>query len=276
MFSAIGRFFRTLSYWFSGRIDSSRKELSQDPHVIQATYDNVIREKKQRIHQYKDAVAAMIAQEEKKLSKLRELTNETERLEKLKAGAAAKAKSVVEQLKSEGKSMEEIKAHEDYKKCLAAFNDFTSTLNEKSDHIAELEADSKELNENIASHKVQLQNLQREIAKLKEEASATVADVITSKEEQEINDMLSGISEETHAKELEEMREIREQQKAKARISREMAGTDVKRLEDEFLDYANSSVSTNEFDQLIGLAEEAETQAATETETAAKTKLPEA
>src|SRR5690606_24713050 len=113
----------------------------------------------------------------------------------------------------------------DYMKCLAAFNDFSTSLKEKEAHIAELEEDIKELNESIAGHKVQLQNLLREIDKLKEEASATVADMITAREEEEINNILAGISEETHARELQEMREMRQQQKARAKVAREMAGT---------------------------------------------------
>lgn len=274
MFRAIGRYIKAFFYMITGRIDRARKTLSANPYVVQATYDSVVEEKKKRIHQYKDAVAAMIAQEEKKLNKIKQLGEEVNRLEQLKEGAAAKAKSVVDQLKGQGASMEEIKQNDDYQKCLAAFNDFTSTLAEKQEHIAELENDAKELNANIGNHKVQLQQLQREIDKLKEEASATVADMITAKEEAEIADMISGISEDRYARELEDMRELRREQKAKARVAREMAGTDTKVLENEFMEYARTGVSTDEFDQLIGLAGEADTAAAAPQEQV-KSQLPE-
>ncbi len=274
MFRAIGRYIKAFFYLITGRVDKSRKELSKNPYVIQATYDNIVEEKKKRIHEYKDAVAAMIAQEEKKMSTIKNLTEETNRLEKLKEGAAAKAKSVVAQLKASGAGMDEIKENEDYKKCLAAFNDFSTTLEEKHRRIEDLEADVKELGNNIGSHKVQLQTLQREIEKLKEEASATVADMITAKEEAEIADMITGISDDKYAKELQDMRDLRQEQKAKARVAREMAGTDAKRLEEEFLDYARSGVSTDEFDQLIGLAGEADTTAS-QPEEQVKSQLPE-
>lgn len=259
MFSALGRYVRAFGYLITGRIDSARKALSANPYVIQATYEKIIEDKTARIHQYKDAVAQMIAQEEKKVATIKTLTGEVNKLEQLKEGAAAKAKSVVDRLKGQGKSMEEIKKNEDYMKCLAAFNDFTSTLAEKNARIAELEADCKTLTGNLANHKVQLQQLLREVDKIREEAAATVADVITSKEEAKIADMVSQISNDTSSKELQEMRDLRQQEKAKARVSRELAGTDTRAQEADFMEYAKTTTGTTEFDKLIGLADEADT-----------------
>ncbi len=274
MFGAIGRYMRAFWYLITGRIDSARKELNKSPYVIQATFDNVIREKSARIKQYKDAVAAMIAQEEKKLATIKKLTDDVNRLESLKEGAAAKARSVVSELRAKGISMDEIKKNEDYAKCLAAFNDFSTTIEEKTAHISELEEDVKVLSENVGGHKVQLQQLMREIDQLKEEAAATVADVITATEEEKISNMIAGISEDRTSRELQELRELREQTKAKARISREMAGTDTKRQEAEFLEYARTHSATEEFDQLIGLAAESDAPAE-ETRESASPRLPE-
>lgn len=277
MFSAIGRYIRALGYLLTGRVDSARKELSKNPYVIQATFDKIVEEKTQRIQHYKDAVAAMIAQQEKKLANIKTLSDEVAHLERLKEGAAAKAKIVVDRLKGAGASQDQIKTNEEYVKCLAAFNDFTSTLAEKNARIAELESDVKQLGENIGGHKVQLQSLLREIEKLKEEAAATVADMITAKEEEDIASMLAGISDAGHAKELQDMRDLRQQQKAQARVAREMAGTDTKRQEAEFLEYARTGVATDEFDKLIGLASEADRAAQADGRAGeqVKSKLPE-
>ena len=276
MFGAIGRFFRAIGYLFTGKVDASRKELSRNPYVIQATYDKVVQEKAQRINQYKDAVARMITQEETKLAQIKRLTEETGQLDRLKEGAAAKAKTVVDRLKADGKSMEQIKSNDEYMKCLAAFNDFTSTLGEKQDRIAELEKDVGEITTSVNNHKVQLQQLLRDLDKIKQEASATVADVITAKEEEQINGMIAGISQDRTSKELQDMRELRAESKAKARVSRELAGTDTQQMESEFLDYARKSVATDEFDQLIGLADAADTGDKRQAEPATpEAKLPE-
>jgi len=269
-----------LGYLVTGRIDRARQELSKNPYVVQATYDRIIREKRDRIQQYKEAVFRMIAQQEKKTAKIKQLSEETNRLEQLKEGAAAKARKVVEQLKAQGLSLDQIKQHEDYLKCMTAYNDFTSTGSEKSAHITELEGDVNELTQTIGGHKVQMQQLLRDLDKLKEEASAAVADMITAKEEEEIADMISGISQDRTSQELTELRDLRQQQKAEARISREMAGTDTMQQEAEFLEYARTHVATDEFDKLIGLAGETDSKEAAETPNEMldkpKTQLPEA
>ncbi|MGE0608389.1 MAG: hypothetical protein AB7O62_14935 [Pirellulales bacterium] len=278
MFSAIGRYFRAFGYLITGRIDSARKTLSANPHVIAATFDRIVQEKTTQIGQYKDAVAQMIAQQEKKVATLKKLTEEANRLEQLKQGAAAKAKSVVDKLKGQGVDMETIKQNEDYKNCLAAYNDFSSTLREKTDRISELESDIKQLGENISGHKVQLTGLLRDLDKLREESAATVADMLTAKEEENIADMVAGISNERFSKELQDMRDLRAQSKAKARISREIAGTDTKKQEADFMEYAKAGVNTDEFDKLIGLASEADKAAQAEespSQQQEKSRLPE-
>ena len=125
----------------------------------------------------------------------------------------------------------------------------------------------------MAGHKTQLESLLRDLEKIKQEKHSTVAELMTAKEEKEIADMISGISKDRTSEELQELRDIRDQAKATARISREMAGTDVARSEAEFLEYATRSEADNEFDKLIGLAQETEEAATPESED--KTRIPE-
>ena len=256
MFRAIGRYFRAFIYLITGRIDSARQALSMNPNVMKATYDNVIQEKGNRIRQYKDAVGGMIAQEEKKKIKLKQLTEETTKLERLKSGALAKAKKTAEKHKGDAAA---IKADPDYQKCLAAYNDFKGTLDEKNGHIAEIEGDLETLVKTVQDHKVQIQGLLRDLDKIKEEKHDAVADVISAREEQAIADMVSGISEDRTSQELNEMRDLRNKAKGQARMSRELSGLDSKRDESEFLEYATADAGADEFDALLGLTDEAET-----------------
>lgn len=275
MLRSIGKYFRALGYMVTGRVDRARQEISKNPYVVQATYDRVIEEKKRRIQQYKDAVAKMMAQEERKTSRVKELTDEVNKLEQLKEGAAAKARILVDKLKAGGASTEAIKQDSDYLKCMTAFNDFTSSAASKTQMIEELESDVKEIGESIGGHKVQLQALLREIEGLKGEASEAVADMITAKEEEEIADMISGISEDRASQELAEMRELRQQQKAEAKIAKEMAGTSTLNQEAEFLEYAQAARSNSEFDRLIGLAEDTDRGEAAPESPGSEPRLPE-
>ncbi|MFA6011403.1 MAG: hypothetical protein WC799_15560 [Desulfobacteraceae bacterium] len=254
MISALFRWAKAVGYLLTGQLDSARRTLDTNPHVMRAKYDEVIRDKTDRIHQYKQAVAGLIAQQENKIAKVKTLTAETNKLEDLKSGALAKAKQRVAQLQAQGKTEQDIKTDEDYMKCLAAYNDFSSTLMEKQAHIVELETDVKTYSDKIKDHKIQLQHLVREIDTLKAEASDAVAEIITAKQEKEIADAFSGIAEDGTEKELQRMRELRQEVKAEARISREMAGTDTRAQEAEFMEYARSTVANDEFDSLVGLA----------------------
>ena len=255
MLGALGRWLRAVGYLFTGRIDDARRALDTDPHVVRAKYDEIVREKTSRIQQYKRAVASLIAQQENKVQKVKNLTADVERLERLKAGALAKAKQQVEKLRGEDKTKEDIQDDADYKKCLSAYNDFSSTLTEKQDRIAELEGDITQYGQRIDEHKIQLQELARDIEKIRAETADAVADFITAKEEKELADAFSGIAEDGTAEELQRMRQLRQEVKAEARISKELAGTDTKVQEAEFLEYARTSTSNAEFDALIGLAD---------------------
>ena len=273
MFGAIGRWFKAVWYKLTGAMDQARRGLDTDPHVMRAKFDEIIKDKVNQIHTYKQAVATLIAQQEKKMAKVKSLTNEVQKLENLKAGALAMAKQAVAKLQGEGKTNEVVHADPNYKKCLTAYNDFAATLTEKQDHIKDLEGDIGEYDGSIANHKINLQQLQRDIEKLKSEAADAVADVITSKEETELADMINGISKDGMAKELQNLRDLRHEMRAEARISREMAGTDTKVQEAEFLEYARSNTATDEFDALLGMAEGTESAetAASEPEQLEKT-----
>ena len=253
--AAVWRWCKAALYLITGQIDKSRRVLDKNPSVMQAKFDDIIKGKVDQIHTYKQAVAKLIAQQEKKMAKLKALTEETKKLETLKAGALAMAKQTVSKLQQEGQTKEQIHSSEQYRKCLTAYNDFAATVTEKQDHIKDLEGDISEYDESLANHKVNLQQLTRDIDKLKSEAADAVADVITAKEETDLADMLNGISKDGMAKELQDMRDLRSEMRAEARVSREMAGTDGKAQEAEFLEYARTNTATDEFDSLLGLAE---------------------
>ncbi len=269
MFKSIGRYFRAVGYMFTGRFDAARRTLSTNPDVVRATYDHIIDEKKKRFGQYKDAVGAMMSKQEKKKAELKRQSDDVAKLRKLKEGAAVMARKVVERHSGD---VSAVKADPEYAKCQAAFQDFSSTLQEKEGRCVELENDVNELGSTISAHKTQLQTLLREVDEIKQEKHETVADLITAKEEREISDMISGISKDRTSEELQEMRDIRQEAKAVANVSREMAGLDAKRSEEEFLQYATQETSDNEFDRLIGLTRQTETD---QQEPPDKTRLPE-
>ena len=115
----------------------------------------------------------------------------------------------------------------------------------------------------------------RDLKKIQEEQSEAVADLISSRETEEIADMLSGISKDGTNQELVRMREVRQKAKSRAEISQELAGTDANSQENEFLEAARSSETSDEFDALIFGAEQSDSVETTTTKnTDADSELP--
>jgi chromosome segregation ATPase len=251
MFSAVTKYFRAIWYLMTFRVDKASETLRMNPGVISANYDRILKEKKTRLNQYKDAIAAMVAQEESKKQKLRSLNTEIERLQNLKAGAAARAKQLAAK---HGGDPVATKNDPEFARCQTAFQDFSSTLDEKQERAAELEGDLDVLVKNVSGHQTQIQSLMRDLEKLKEEKHEAVAQVLSAREEEQIADMMTGLSNDRTSEELRELRELRQKAGAKARVSRELAGLDTKRAEADFMEYAKNSVADNEFDALIGLS----------------------
>ncbi|PQO41887.1 PspA/IM30 family protein [Blastopirellula marina] len=250
MFKAVGKYVRAVWYLMTFRIDKASESLRMNPGVVSANYDRIIEEKRGRINQYKDAIAAMIAQEQQKKDKLKEVTAEIEKLEKLKAGAAAKARQVAAKYSGDPTAT---RNDPEYQKCQTAFSDFSSTLAEKQARATELEADLEGLVENINRHKLQIQTQMRELEKLGEEKHDAVATILSAHEEKQIADLMTGLSQDQTSEELRELRELRQKAAAGARVSRELAGLDTKQAEAEFLEFATNSQANDEFDSLIGL-----------------------
>jgi phage shock protein A len=239
--------------------------MMENPEAVRGAYEDIISDKKGNIQRYKQAIGQLIALVEQKKTAVKNLTGEVDRLEELKTGAIAKAQQTAAALQGEGLTEEEIKQHADYTRCVTAYQDFNSNLQEKTGRITELENEIEGAQADIESHKLQITTLHRDLDKIKSEQSEAVADLITAREQEEIADMLSGISMDGTSAELGRMREIREKAKARSTVAQELAGTDSKGEEEEFLTAARSSSTNDEFDSLIFGAQE--TDAKTETET---------
>ena len=98
---------------------------------------------------------------------------------------------------------------------------------------------------------MQLQQLLRDVEKVRAESADAVADVITSKQEKDIADLLAGIAKDSSSEELQKMRQLRQELKAEARISKELAGTDSKAQEAEFpIRYSNRFVRIHRYRSL--------------------------
>lgn len=259
MANGITRFFKAVWYTLTGRAHEQADKLMENPEAVRGAYEDIIRDKQGNIQRYKAAIGQLIALVEQKKSSVKTLTDDINRLEELKAGAIAKAKSTAAELQNSGMAPEEVKQHSEYVRCVTAYNDFHSTLEEKNARVTELEADIERAQQDIEAHKLQITTLHRDLDKIKTESSEAVADLITAREQEDIADMLSGISMDGTSAELARMREIREKAKGRSTVAQELAGTDSRTEEEEFLTAARTTAASDEFDSLIFGAQQTDT-----------------
>jgi chromosome segregation ATPase len=242
---------RSFFYLITGRMDKMREGVESNPTVVKAKYEAIVKDKITRAKSFMEAVAGLMATEETKKSKITSLTKEVENLTKLQNGALSKAKSRADKLIAEGKTMEDVKKDAEYIKHSSAYKDFSSTLKEKESRIDEIEEELSTLSGTVTNYKVQLESINREIDKLREESSEAVADIAAAKEQENISNALSNIAGDSTAEDLNSLRNQRQQIKNRAKISSDLAGTTVKAQEADYMEASALSDANDELDSLI-------------------------
>lgn len=251
------RWLRAWMYKLTGFFGDAADDMQVDKHVMAATYDRSISASQDRFQTVKNAVAELMGIEEGKTTTINELTKRVEHLESVKAGAQGMLQRLIERLRSENPdvSADEIKHHPEYIEHSTAYNDADSTQQEIEERITGLELEVDERKAQIAQYTAELQQMQREFSRLKEEKHEAIADVQIAKQAEAVDNVLAGISRDTTDKDLEAAREARKRAKNKAKISSKMAGTDAKSQESQYLEFAQKTKTNSKLDSLLDFGE---------------------
>ncbi len=245
------RYFRALWLLVTGRFSAAAEALQSNKHVMAATYDRSLAHGADRFHTVRDAVAKLMSIEQTRISEIKTLGEKAETLEKVMNGAKVAMQRRINELKSQGKSKDEIQNDGDFLRHTAAYKDAVSSLSLTEEQIGTKEADLEERRDMIDKYKIELQSMQRNQQALKEEKQEALADVAIAKEQQAINDVLNGIASSSADKDLEAARDARKTAKAKAKISSELSGNEARHAENEYLDLAFGSEADKELDALL-------------------------
>lgn len=253
MFRAIFRYISAFCYLITGNVDEARRRLMKNDKAVAAQYDKIIQDKKEKFLTFANAVGRRQAEEDKRREQLKKLTVEVNDLRVKQTNAGKLAKKLVE---SYGDNQDGVKNNPEYITYQEKYKQFTAELKNKEQEAAELEAALKTIVAEIAKQKTQLSAKKKELAELQNEKSATIADILSAKEEKEIADLLAGVSEDESNRELEELREMRREAKATATVAREVSGAITSDDDAEFMAAARDSEAEDEFAKLVGLKKE--------------------
>ncbi len=185
------RFFKAIWYTLTGRAHEQADRLMENPEAIRGAYEDIIRDKQGNIQRYKLAIGQLLPIVEQKKNSLKSLTDDIDKLEQMKKTASAESKNISLKLKESGLSDKEIEQHPNYTQCINACNDYDTSVKEKKVRIAELEDDIKHAQADIEKHKDQIVQLHRDIDKIKTEQSEVIEALITVREKEKINEILS-------------------------------------------------------------------------------------
>lgn len=251
-----------IQLWWSSIFTGNRKKLLEDPEVAGEILRRAIDAQIADFSKHKDAVAelmAIVIGDKKTLERLgsdmRELVEESE-------GAIAAAKERARVLQKAGKTTEEIEADSQYMEALAAYEDNSSTMEEKQKRIDELKARIMANEGKVTDHKIMLQKAQREIQNLKVKAAETKAAMYANQALITVNDRLAQMSERGTDKDAQEVFETADRLAAKAEITGELAGNDSTVARERFKAAGQRSRAKAKFADLVGIAGEKDKAAA--------------
>lgn len=259
-FSGIFRIIRGYFNLFGYRANKAADVLSTNPAVAAGKFDRIVQEKRSRINALHDTVATMMAEQEKKKEALKRVTDEIVKYEKLKAGAAASGQKVTAKYNNDA---EKTQADPDFVRHQAAFKDFSSTLEEKKTRAHELDSDIAGMQKSINAYSTQMTFQLRDVEKIAQEKNETIADLISSKEQRQVADVMSNLAQDTTSVDLERMRELRVKARASAKVSQNLAGMDTRSAEAEYEAAASSSIANDEFSKMMNFASAKEPETST-------------
>ncbi len=186
------------------------ESLMDYPEAVRGAYEDIIRDKQGNIQRYKEAMGQLLVLVHQKKGSLKGLTEDIDKLEEMKKGAIDRSEKVATELRETGIADKDIEQHPKYKRCITSYNDFQSTIEEKNEHIDKLQQEIDHVHNDLEEHKNSIAILHRDLEMVKTEQSEAVADFISAREQEEMNNILSGINIEDVSVELERIREIRE------------------------------------------------------------------
>lgn len=250
------KYLKALWFMVTGRFKAAAEALQENKHVMAASYDNAIAKTGDRFTTVKNAVAELIRVENDRKAEIKNIGTSVTQLNGVKQGAQIAMQKRLDLLKGQGKTKEQILNDPEFIRHKAAFDDASSTLQEKLDRMAEKEADLATRQKQIAQYKAELQRMQRANEALREEKNEALADVAIAQQSEAINAVIAGISTDTTDQDLAAAREARKRAQARATVTAELAGNDARVAESEYLKYASAAKSNTELDGLLNWGDE--------------------
>lgn len=261
--SSIGSFFKAIGALLSGKLWRSTKSLNENPDVVRARYQDIIKRKGERILTVQEAVAGLKRTMQKEVSNIIALRKEIKETEEAIAGADAFIQQRATALKKQGKSRDDALNDAEIKEHLSSKADFESSLAQMKAREADKAAYIERTDAQVKDYMIELRSLQRDLEETRSNMERDVADVAIASEKREVERAIAGISTDSTEAEMQQIRETVEQVKAEADIASELSGTKVTIQREKYKEAARSRLaSSTSLDKIFGSSETDKVQVA--------------
>jgi len=210
------------------------KMLTSSPDAIRNQFRKTREDWGKDYTEMRDAVAQLCQIRDDKMDELKSLTHVSQDMGDKMQGAIAEYK------KSQNEVIKEM------------YVKYASNKEEAENKIKQLQDEIVDQEKEITIHKTKLQALKTDIENLKKEEAETVADIVSSKKMNELNNKLGLKEEDVQSKNLDAIREARKQIKSSAKLNAEMAG-----LNSPTADLESKLISSGKATKFLGAFEEA-------------------
>ena len=271
---SFGRFIRGVLRIISFGFIKLAEPLEKSPEMIGMRYEEVIADKAKTARKLKDAIGAIMAEEEIIRARAGTIADELEELKQDRDGAQAFAKERFEALIASGVNQEEALKDSELQDYQSSYNDAVSTIGAKEGNLNDLEAQADRLKQRGDDYIIQAKELSREVSRLRAERHEAEADARLAKEFDSINEALAGISDSGADHKLVELRRDVAQVKGRAKASARIAEVDVSSQRAKLRAKAKATVANAEFLKAIGAKTEAPKTPATPEKAKPSTEVP--
>lgn len=267
VFGGFGKMIKSVLYILGGKSDRIGEIWAAHPDAIHGAYQEVIKEKKERIIRIKEAVTGIQTLHDQKVAQLKTAVKEQETDKEVQQAIVAELQEMVAKLKAKGLDQAAIEADAQYKELMSHYTDIGDTIEQREARISELDEFIKNSDREIEDYVNEIKQHNRDLDAIRQESSQAKVDIELAREQQMLNDLKSGLaSSDKSTQELQDLRTRVQKIKSGAKVSKLVAGTENVDQRRRLVEKHKQSRQSRELSQLLFQAGAADKDAAKEKE----------
>lgn len=274
-FESVSRWWRVRTSKIEALIDADVEADLTDPYVMRVYYKDILAARRVRLVKFRDAVGRHAAIQIQTGRALKEAKDAVEKTDRLSKGYLAQAMARKAQLEAEGKTADEIRLDVAFMQSKSGFDAQKANLADKTAEVSRLETQLKLDTVTANKLEIQLTGEKRRIDDLERKATTNEARAAAAKARKDAADLLTGMSTDSTVNDEAMLDKAVDRLEATAEVTERLAGTDSVLQDAQALAALESRESSDEFDNLVGLATKADGGSKVAPVAEAASKLPE-